>query len=110
MSRTTYVYVSRPGGGVDVFVKGEEPEETRAAHNILAGDRHYDGLQASDGSDISTRTKHREYMRRNNLTMAEDYKNTWAQAEKARQEYRTGQRGSVTRDDIARALHQHLHR
>ncbi len=57
--------------------------------NALAGDRHYDGLQAHDGSDISSRTKHREFMKRNNLTMTSDFTNTWKQDEKQRTELRT---------------------
>lgn len=61
-----------------------------ALANALAGDRHYDGLVAPDGTDISTRTKHRQYMRDNNVTMAEDFKETWAKAEEERKKLRTG--------------------
>ena len=108
MTRMTYVYRSRPGGGVDVFEKGSEPERDDvyiAGHNVLAGDRHYDGMQATDGTDISTRTKHREYMKRHGLTTVDDYRETWAKAQKARDEYRmTGKGGAITRDDIARAI------
>jgi hypothetical protein len=56
--------------------------------NALAGDRHYDGLQAHDGSDISSRTKHREYMKRNNLTMTSDFTNSWKENEKQRAQLR----------------------
>lgn len=45
--------------------------------NALAGDRHYDGMRATDGADISTRSKHREYMKRNGLTTVDDFKDTW---------------------------------
>jgi putative FmdB family regulatory protein len=48
-----------------------------AVHNALAGDRIYDGLRASDGSDISTRSKHRRYMKENNLTTIDDFSGTW---------------------------------
>lgn len=58
--------------------------------NALAGDRHYDGLVATDGTDISTRTKHRQYMKQHGLTMVDDFKNTWAQAQKEREALRTG--------------------
>lgn len=58
--------------------------------NPLAGDRHYDGLQATDGTDISTRTKHREYMKRNGLTMSSDFTNEWAAAARKREEFRSG--------------------
>jgi putative FmdB family regulatory protein len=56
--------------------------------NALAGDRHYDGLRAHDGSDISSRTKHREYMKRNNLTMTSDFTNSWKENERQRTQLR----------------------
>jgi hypothetical protein len=34
-------------------------------------------MQATDGTDISSRAKHREYMRRNNLTTAGDFTDHW---------------------------------
>lgn len=74
--------------------------------NALAGDRHYDGLQASDGADISTRTKHREYMKQKDLCMASDYKQTWKDAAKAREAIRTGvdpTRKSDVREIVERA-------
>jgi len=45
--------------------------------NALAGDRHYDGMQATDGTDISSRTKHRRYMKERGLTTVDDFKETW---------------------------------
>lgn len=59
--------------------------------NILAGDRHYDGLRAQDGTDISSRTKHREYMKRTGLTMADDFKSTFAQKQGERELHRAAQ-------------------
>jgi hypothetical protein len=83
------------------------PSGLNAIDNILAGDRHYDGLRAQDGSDISSRSKHREYMKRHGLTMADDYKETWAKAEKAREAYRRGESGgAISRNDIAEAWHR----
>ena len=58
--------------------------------NALAGDRHYENMQASDGTDISSRTKHREYMKRNGLTTTDDYTKTWAKEERRRTELRQG--------------------
>lgn len=57
--------------------------------NALAGDRHYDGMRATDGTDISSRTKHREYMKRNGLTTSDDFTGAWQKAEKERAELRT---------------------
>lgn len=58
-----------------------------ALANALAGDRHYDGLVAPDGVTlINSRSKHREYMKKNNLTIASDYTQEWSRAEKDRQQ------------------------
>jgi hypothetical protein len=65
-----------------------------AIAHALAGDRHYDGMRAPDGSMIDTRSKHRAYMKRNNLTIAEDYKGEWATAEKQREARLTAQGGN----------------
>jgi hypothetical protein len=67
-----------------------------AIHNAMAGDRHYDGLRATDGTDISSRSKHREYMRANNLTTADDFTQTWKDAAKERERVYAG-------DDKSRA-------
>jgi hypothetical protein len=103
---TTWVYRNVEGGGVEVYEKGTEPPSEMAMHtNPLAGDRHYDGLRATDGSDISTRTKHREYMKRNGVTTMDDFKSTWDHSVKQREHYRQGKGGgAVTRDDIARTI------
>lgn len=61
-----------------------------ALANALAGDRHYDGLRAQDGTDISSRSKHREYMKRHGYTTTDDFKDTWAKAQREREEYRKG--------------------
>lgn len=105
MTRTTYVYRTMPDGTVHSFIKGEEPGSLGVDAGALWGDSHYDGLRATDGSDISSRTKHREYMKRHGLTTADDYKEAWAKAEKARTEYRTtGKGGAITRNDIAETI------
>lgn len=66
--------------------------------NALAGDRHYDGLRAPDGTDISTRSKHREYMKRNNLTTADDFTQTWKRAAEERRETLAGNDKSRVND------------
>jgi hypothetical protein len=83
------------------------PESMTGARDsgALWNDRSYDGMRATDGADISSRTKHREYMRINGLTTADDYKDTWAAAAKARADYMT-RGGSVQKKDIERAIHQ----
>jgi hypothetical protein len=55
-----------------------------AINNALASERHYDGLRATDGADISTRAKHRAYMRERNLTTVDDFTQTWKREAEAR--------------------------
>lgn len=58
--------------------------------NALAGDRHYEGMRAPDGTDIGSRTRHREYMKRTGMTTADDFKGVWKQAEAERTALRQG--------------------
>jgi putative FmdB family regulatory protein len=58
--------------------------------NALAGDRHYDGLAATDGTPINSRTKHRQYMKEKGLAMVDDFKQTWKAAAKEREARRMG--------------------
>jgi hypothetical protein len=71
----------------------------------LWNDRSYDGMRATDGADISSRTKHREYMRINNLTTVDDFSRQWAKQAEARKDYMT-RGGSIQKKDIERAIHQ----
>jgi putative FmdB family regulatory protein len=61
-----------------------------ATSNALAGDRHYEGLRAPDGSDISSRTKHRAYMKAKGLTTVDDYTGTWKRQAQERAERLAG--------------------
>jgi hypothetical protein len=55
------------------------------AKNNIVGDRAYEGLRASDGTDIGSRKKHRDYMKRTGLTTADDFKQTWAKKAEERE-------------------------
>lgn len=79
--------------------------EPRDQQHLLWNDRIYDDLRATDGVDISSRRKHREYMKRNNLTVADDYRNEWKQAAKRRVEFFAG-RDPTRREDIERSIHK----
>ena len=76
-----------------------------ALHNALAGDRHYDGLRATDGTPIDTRAKHQAYMKQRGLTTVDDFKETWAKEARARSERMAGI-DSTRRDDVAQAMAQ----
>ena len=61
----------------------------RVYSHTVQGDTHYDGLRSADGYDLSTRTKYRRHMKENGLTLASDYKETWAKAAKEREQLYT---------------------
>jgi hypothetical protein len=79
-------------------------DPTRAL-DLLTSDDHYVGLKASDGTDISSRAKHREYMRAHNVTTVDDFTETWKR--EAREREATRQGIDPTRaHDIAQAVHK----
>ena len=105
MARTTYV--QDPDTGELVPKNEYVPKHSLAKHHLIIGDRHYDGLKATDGTDISTRAKHRAYMKANNLTTMDDFQSTFNKAREKRDAYfTTGKGGATSRDDVARAIHQ----
>lgn len=72
---------------------------------VLWGDRSYDGLRAPDGTDISSRTKHREYMRATGMTTVDDYVGEFSRAQAERDRYHSAG-GSVRRADVERAIYE----
>lgn len=105
MTRKRYRYDPESGEMVDI-TDGYTREIKKGALNHLGGlwgDRHYDGLAATDGADISSRKKHREYMKRTGLTTADDFKESWARAKKEREQYYE-RGGTVRKQDIRNAI------
>lgn len=90
-----------------VEITAEVVEKRALDAGVLSG-RFYENVSATDGTDIGSRKKHAEYMKRNNLALADDFKDTWARREQAREEIFTHNRlpDKSRRDDIGRALHR----
>lgn len=85
----------------EVDLNYRAPTRNCSDTDALISERHYDGMRATDGTDISSRAKHREYMRRNNLTTADDFRETWKDAPKKREL----EASKVRREAIAKAIH-----
>lgn len=85
---------------------------SREAKNdgALWGDRHYDGMTTTDGVDISSRSKHRNYMKSHGLTTFDDYKGEFAKQQQERDAYHRGERRTITKADIERSIHQLMRR
>ena len=104
MTRRRFIQMREPPYEL-IEVTDDYTPAMRTDSGALWGDRSYDGMKAPDGTDISTRTKHREYMKANGVTTMDDFKETWAQAKVSREKYMT-EGGSFKRADIERAIHQ----
>lgn len=69
----------------------------------VVGDSYYDGLQATDGTPIDSRTKHRAYMKERGLALADDFKGEWERA--AQQRANMEHSHSERMRDIVEAAH-----
>lgn len=67
----------------------------------------YGGLQATDGTPIDSRTKHRRYMKERDLSLTSDWTETWAKAAEKRAEvFTTGGDHKQRREQVERAFHE----
>lgn len=101
MTRRRFVQDRETGELVEVSPDYVSPMPVDSG--ALWGDSSYDGARAPDGTDISTRSKHRAYLRATGLTTADDFKETWAKAKEQRERYYQ-QGGTFRRQDIERAI------
>ena len=104
-----YIYRQNEKGEVESFeVSSDYTGADRSTGDLSKFQ--YDNLQATDGADISSRTKHKKYMKENGLSLASDFTETWAAAEKKRQAFRHGELTSEAsqklKNDLGRAWHQ----
>ena len=102
MTRRRYIQMKEPP--YELIEVTDDYDSPARADSALWGDRNYEGMVAPDGTDISSRTKHREYMKATGLTTTDDYKDSWAKAQEQRERYYQ-QGGSFDRSAIERAIH-----
>lgn len=74
MSRKRYRYDLESKSMVEVPLDWTDAPRVCAPSEELI----YGKLRATDGTDLSSRAKHREYMARNNLTLASDFRESWS--------------------------------
>ena len=98
MPRRRWVY-DRDGVAHEVSEDYEQPLPD--AGRFLWNDREY---QDMNDPRFSSRSQHRQFMRDNNLSTMDDYKNEWAEAAKRRAEHYTTGRDLSRAHDVARAL------
>ena len=105
MTRRRYVQIE--GKLVEITDESNYQPQLRNDSGALWSDRHYDGMRAPDGTDISSRSKHQAYMKATGLTTTDDFKSQWSRAQEARDNYRQNG-GTVSKQDIARAFAKHF--
>ena len=91
-------YIQLNGELVEVALDHAAPARNR--DSVLWNDREY---QDMGDPRFNSRKTHREFMKRNNLTTADDFKEAWSKAEGARRDIRVG-RDTMRRVDIDRAM------
>lgn len=86
---------------------GSDWMPTDASRPPVFTDRYMEGTVAPDGTDISNRTRRKNYMRANGVADASDFKNTTAKAQKERESYFTsGGDHRRRREAVERAFYQ----
>jgi hypothetical protein len=107
VSRRRWVYTD---GGRPLDVPVEVTQDwSDPGHGVClkSEEEVYGHATATDGTDLSTRRRHSEYLKRNGLAMHTDYTNTWAQAEKQRERAATGDFDRrARREAIGRAAYE----
>lgn len=83
--------------------------ERRALDAPICVDRFYENTKTTEGVDIGSRRKHRDYMKATGLTTADDFKETWKRETELRKRIATEGilPDKTRREDVARALHKH---
>ena len=110
MGRRYFYRPSHPKASPNGFVSQEdmgwEPSKQAKFAPIMM-DRHYENLAATDGTDIGSRRKHQEYMKRNGVTVSSDFSPSFYENIRKEQQ-RTNDR--ERREAVARATYEVLDR
>lgn len=85
MARRRFIQID--GVLVEVEPDYQSTGRGNASNQVLWNDRAY---QDMGDSRFASRTQHREYMKRNNLTTVDDMHGTWKKAERQRLDLRAG--------------------
>lgn len=112
MSRRRYIFTQggqpiRDENGNPTHIEVTDDWSDTPRQPIRVDVSYMDGLATTDGKDISSKRKRREYMHVNNLADPSDFTNTWAKAAKERDAYRRGEtKNPATREALGRAAYQ----
>lgn len=112
MTRRRYIYRPDPSTGELVPIEVSQDFQRFEERVPVTTDLYMDGVKATDGADIGSRKKRREYMNINQLADADDYKGVWAKAAKERAQIFEAEHGRghfdtrARKGAVAKALYQ----
>lgn len=101
MARTRYVWDAEAKALVEVGADWTDAE--RRAQTVTE-ELVYGGARMTDGADVSSRKKHREYLKARGLAMASDFTETTARVQREKLE-RAAERREI-RETVGRALYE----
>lgn len=105
--RRRYVYRRNPDTGELESVEVSADWEDAPRQPLRVDVSYLDGARATDGTDISSLKKRREYFKANNLADTSDFSQHWEKAAKARADYLEGKtRNPRLREAIGRTAYQ----
>jgi hypothetical protein len=93
---------------VEAFEVGEDYSDTPRSTGDL-GKFEYDNARATDGTDISSRTKLKRYLKATGTTLADDFKGEWQRAAEQREAKAAGTHNPdrrERREAVERAVYQ----
>jgi len=82
-------------------------EDSQAVNAPILMDRFYENTKATDGVDIGSRRKHREYMKQRDLAPSGDFSPEWYAKQKRAEVLETNK---IRREDVSRATYEVLDR
>ena len=89
------------------MVDGPAPRKTDSSYHSFDHIYSDSPFIASDGTVINSRKKHRDYMKRHDLTTMDDFKETWDKAAKEREKFaREGTDRKERRRQVEEAIHK----
>lgn len=108
--RERWVYTTDEQGNCVKFRVDPDAMREPEVRTQISMDRHYENTVALDGTDIGSRRKTEEYMKRHGLTRPDDYKQTWAKAAEERAKFYTEGGGhkehEARREAVGRAVYE----
>lgn len=106
MTRRRWVYTEGGKPLPEPVEVGEDFRNVQVSTGDL-GKFQYAGLRATDGTPIDSREAHRAYMKRHNLTLTSDFKETWSEDSRAKAARAADEKQSRSfQDAVGRAFHE----